>query len=99
MNNMSRRLISSLGIVTLSIYYDTTVQAALGRGIPYTEASASALHHAFLALAAVAACCLPLAWRLGHAVTRHDSVSPDDVSSSARAPDSPLKTASARRPE
>lgn len=99
MNNMSRRLISSLGIVTLSIYYDTTVQAALGRGIPYTEASASALHHAFLALAAVAACCLPLAWRLGHAVTRHDSVSPGDVSSSARAPDSPLKTASARRPE
>lgn len=99
MNNMSRRLISSLGIVALSIYYDTAVQASLSQGISYTEASASALHHAFMALATIAACCLPLAWRLGRAVTRNDAVSLDAVSSSDRDSNRFLKTASARRPE
>lgn len=97
MNNMSRRLIASLGIVALSIYYDMTVNAALHRGIPYTEASASALHHAFLALAAVAVLCLPLAWRLGQAVTWQRPASPSDATSLAQAP--PLNTASIRRPE
>lgn len=70
MNNMARRLISSLGIVVLSLYYDLAVNAALQQGMPYPQASATALHHAFLALAAIAACGLPLAWRLGHALAR-----------------------------
>ncbi|PMR67575.1 DHA2 family efflux MFS transporter permease subunit [Halomonas heilongjiangensis] len=99
MNNMSRRLMSSLGIVALSLYYDLAVQAALHRGMPYTEASASALHHAFLALAAIAVLCLPLAWRLGRAVTRQGSASPSEASSPPQAPEHPLQTASARRPE
>ncbi|WP_280569849.1 MDR family MFS transporter [Chromohalobacter sp. 296-RDG] len=99
MNNMSRRLISSLGIVALSIYYDTAVQVSLSQGISYTEASTSALHHAFLALATIAACCLPLAWRLGRAVIRNDAASLDDASSSERDSHRFLQTASARRPE
>ena len=90
MNNMARRLVSSLGIVALSLYHDMAVKAALARGIPYTEASASALHHAFLGLAAIAVCCLPLAWRLGRA-------SPGTAASPAQA--SPLHTASPRRPQ
>ncbi|GAA5172514.1 DHA2 family efflux MFS transporter permease subunit [Modicisalibacter zincidurans] len=69
MNNMARRLVSSLGIVALSIYYDTAMQAALRQGMSYTEASAGALHPAFLALAVIAVLCLPLAWRLGRTVT------------------------------
>lgn len=68
MNNMSRRLSSSLGIVVLSIYYDITVNASLSRGVSYTEASASSLHHAFFALAIIAALCLPLAWQLGRVI-------------------------------
>ncbi|MFG6175945.1 DHA2 family efflux MFS transporter permease subunit [Halomonas sp. THAF12] len=88
MNNMARRLVSSLGIVALSLYYDTAVQAALQRGMPYTEASAAALHHAFLALAVIAALCLPLAWRLGRTVTAPVRASGHD-----------LPTAPARRPQ
>ncbi|MBB3141518.1 DHA2 family efflux MFS transporter permease subunit [Halomonas organivorans] len=88
MNNMARRLASSLGIVALSIYYDTTVRAALGQGITYPEASAAALHHAFLALAAITVICLPLAWRLGRAVT-----------APARVPEHDPKTVAARRPQ
>ncbi|SHJ83253.1 DHA2 family efflux MFS transporter permease subunit [Halomonas caseinilytica] len=99
MNNMSRRLVSSLGIVALSIHYDTAVQAALQQGIPYTEASAAALHHAFLALAAIAVLCLPLTWRLGRAVTRRDPPSPSEASAPVHAPGHSLKTASPRRPE
>ncbi|SDL79315.1 drug resistance transporter, EmrB/QacA subfamily [Modicisalibacter muralis] len=95
MNNMARRLVSSLGIVALSIYYDMVVNAALHRGIPYTEASAAALHHAFLALAAIAVFCLPLAWRLGQAVTRQRPTPPSDATSL----EPPLKIASARRLE
>ncbi|RTR00824.1 DHA2 family efflux MFS transporter permease subunit [Halomonas nitroreducens] len=95
MNNMARRLVSSLGIVALSIHYDTAVQAALQRGMPYTEASAAALQHAFLALAAIAMGCLPLAWRLGRAMTRHAPAAPGDMPS----PDHALTTASARRPQ
>lgn len=68
MNNMSRRLSASLGIVALSIYYDITVNAALNRGASYTEASASSLHNAFFALAVIAALCLPLAWQLGRVI-------------------------------
>lgn len=68
MNNMSRRVSSSLGIVILSIYYDITVNAALNRGLSYTEASASSLHNAFFALAIIAALCLPLAWQLGRVI-------------------------------
>ncbi|MEC9483071.1 MAG: DHA2 family efflux MFS transporter permease subunit [Halomonas sp.] len=68
MNNMSRRLISSLGLVGLSIHYDVTVSTAIDQGVSYADASAQALHHAFLALAALAALCLPLAWGLGKAV-------------------------------
>ncbi|GHC22197.1 DHA2 family efflux MFS transporter permease subunit [Aidingimonas halophila] len=99
MNNMSRRLVSSLGIVALTLYYDTAVKDALDRGIPYTEASATALHHAFLALAAVAVCCMPLAWRLGRAVTRHDAAPPDTVSLPAPPLDRSFKTASVRGSE
>ncbi|MFM9271575.1 hypothetical protein ACJ7V3_15180 [Halomonas elongata] len=96
MNNMSRRLISSLGIVALSIHYDTAVQVALQEGVPYTEASATALHHAFLALAVL---CLPLSWQLGRAVTRQTPASTDKASFPIHAPEHSLKTASLRRPE
>nr|WP_051605217.1 DHA2 family efflux MFS transporter permease subunit [Halomonas sp. HL-48] len=68
MNNMSRRVSASVGIVALSIYYDITVNAALNQGATYTEASASSLHQAFFALACIAALCLPLAWQLGRAI-------------------------------
>lgn len=98
MNNMARRLSSSLSIVALSIYYDMAVNAALHRGISYTEASAAAFHHAFLALAVVAMFCLPLAWQLGRTVTRQRPASPSDAPL-AQASEPPLKTASARRPE
>ncbi|TDX32737.1 EmrB/QacA subfamily drug resistance transporter [Modicisalibacter xianhensis] len=99
MNNMARRLTSSLGIVALSIYYDMAVNAALHRGISHTEASAAALHHAFLALATVAVLCLPLAWQLGRAVTCQRPASQSDVTLLAQASESPLKAASTRRPE
>jgi len=99
MNNMSRRLASSLGIVALSIYYDTAVQAALDRGIPYPQTSAYALHHAFLALAAIAVLCLPLAWRLSRAVTRQDPASASNASSPPQASEHSPKTAFARRPQ
>ncbi|WP_136248805.1 DHA2 family efflux MFS transporter permease subunit [Halomonas borealis] len=99
MNNMARRLISSLGIVALSLYYDTAVNAALQRGMPYAEASASALHQAFLALAAIAALCLPLAWRLGRAVTRQAPASSGDAACTACAPEHALNPVSPRRPE
>ncbi len=91
MNNMARRLVSSLGIVALSLYYDMAVKAALEQGLSYGEASAAALHHAFLALAAIAVLCLPLAWRLGHASR--------DTASTATEPAPPLQTASSRRPQ
>ncbi|OBX33966.1 putative multidrug resistance protein EmrY [Halomonas elongata] len=99
MNNMSRRLISSLGIVALSIHYDTAVQVALQEGVPYTEASATALHHAFLALAALAVLCLPLSWQLGRAVTRQTPASTDKASFPIHTHEHSLKTASSRRPE
>ncbi|WP_144979860.1 MDR family MFS transporter [Halomonas sp. C22] len=73
MNNMSRRLASSLGIVALSIYYDVSVHAALQQGVPYSDASATALHMAFLALAGIALVCLPLAWQLGRSVEESDN--------------------------
>lgn len=87
MNNMSRRLVSSLGLVTLSIYYDMTVGTAMEQGVSHTDASANAMHHAFLALAAIAVLCLPLAWRLGIVVK-----SPEEQSGK-------LQTASLRRPQ
>nr|KFC49562.1 hypothetical protein DK37_05995 [Halomonas sp. SUBG004] len=48
MNNMARRLVSSLGVVALSVYYDMSLRASLELGIAYSDASASALHVAFL---------------------------------------------------
>lgn len=102
MNNMARRLVSSFGLVALSLYYDTAVKAALQRGMPYTEASADALHQAFLALAVIAALCLPLAWRLGRAVARQAPASlgeEGEVVSPARTPEPALNTASPRRPQ
>ncbi|MDG4869841.1 hypothetical protein P8631_17790, partial [Guyparkeria sp. 1SP6A2] len=53
------------GVVALSVYYDMSVRASLDLGIAYSEASASALHVAFLVLAGIALACLPLAWMLG----------------------------------
>ncbi len=50
MNNMARRLVSSLGVVALSVYYDMSVRASLELGIAYSDASASALHVAFFCL-------------------------------------------------
>ncbi|WP_249978624.1 DHA2 family efflux MFS transporter permease subunit [Vreelandella olivaria] len=98
MNNMSRRLLSSLGIVALSIYYDITVNAALSQGVSYTEASAATLHMAFFALAAIALLCLPLAWQLGRAVEKQDTSSSGTTHSGVAQTHS-LHTAPARRAE
>ncbi|PRY66608.1 EmrB/QacA subfamily drug resistance transporter [Vreelandella songnenensis] len=74
MNNMSRRLSASVGIVALSVYYDMAVNTALSQGATYIEASASSLHYAFFALAGIAALCLPLAWQLGRVIQTPPSV-------------------------
>lgn len=82
MNNMARRLVSSLGVVALSVYYDMSVRASLELGIAYSEASASALHVAFFVLAGIALACLPLAWVLGRAGVPSDMA----MSSSSNSP-------------
>lgn len=68
MNNMARRLIASLGLVALSLYYDTRVSGVTAAGVSAAEASAKALHETFIALAAIALLCLPLAWALGREI-------------------------------
>ncbi|MBY5928186.1 DHA2 family efflux MFS transporter permease subunit [Halomonas sp. DP8Y7-3] len=70
MNNMARRLVASLGLVALSLYYDARVDQLAGSDAS-VGASAQALSEAFTALALIALLCLPLAWRLGRATRHH----------------------------
>ncbi|QEM84126.1 DHA2 family efflux MFS transporter permease subunit [Halomonas binhaiensis] len=64
MNNISRRLLSSVGIVALSLYYELRVSHQLALGVPMTEASAQTSSEAFLVLAFMTCLAIPLALSL-----------------------------------
>ena len=53
-----------------SLYYDTRVSGVTAAGVSAAEASAQALQETFIALAAIALLCLPLAWALGREIGR-----------------------------
>nr|WP_300311424.1 DHA2 family efflux MFS transporter permease subunit [Halomonas sp.] len=64
MNNISRRLLSSVGIVALSLYYELRVSHQLALGVPMAEASARTSSEAFLVLALITCLAIPLALSL-----------------------------------
>ena len=64
MNNISRRLLSSVGIVALSLYYELRVSHQLALGVPMAEASAQTSSEAFLVLAFMTCLAIPLALSL-----------------------------------
>lgn len=64
MNNIARRLVSSLGVVTLSLFYDFRVSQALSGGASISQASSLASSEAFIALALLTCCVIPLALTL-----------------------------------
>ncbi|ALM53403.1 DHA2 family efflux MFS transporter permease subunit [Halomonas huangheensis] len=64
MNNIARRLVSSLGVVALSLFYDFRVSQALAGGASMPQASSLASSEAFIALALLTCCMIPLALTL-----------------------------------
>ncbi|GEN25872.1 MFS transporter [Halomonas cupida] len=75
MNNIARRLVSSLGVVVLSLYYDLRLTQGLAAGDSMAQASTLASQEAFLGLALLTACMIPLALTLRRE-QRQDAPSP-----------------------
>lgn len=69
MNNVSRRVTSSLGVVALSLYYELRTSQQHLQGVSMTHASMTALGEAFLVLALLILAVTPLALSL-HASSR-----------------------------
>lgn len=64
MNNISRRITSSLGVVALSLYYEVRTSQQLLQGVSSTHASMTALSETFLALALLILAVTPMALSL-----------------------------------
>ncbi|GAA0566778.1 DHA2 family efflux MFS transporter permease subunit [Halomonas salifodinae] len=64
LNNLGRRLASSLGVVLLALHHDLRGVQHLAQGASAGEAALGALSEAFVALALLVLVVLPLAWSL-----------------------------------
>lgn len=64
MNNISRRITSSLGVVVLSIYYEMRTAQQLIQGVAMKDASMTALSEAFTGIACLILVVTPIAFSL-----------------------------------